>query len=261
MQEAKLYQVVELPVADRILGMLIQYFVDGEDFKTAGKLLYCRLQVDEICEKPTEGQTHVTGYRFKLYAPRRLYDELSREDAFMETLSDRVRAAFAGIMKALNYDDDPTPEFVPDVADIGEDWRLQLGHAVSGKEAHNQAVEARRAVVWNNMRFQTAAELRIAQALEKAQALYLPNCKLSLGYTSREIREPDFLICHRGRWGILQILGDPFHENSTIPTDQDQDSLMREHGIRVIEYVDANDCIHNASAVVTDFLKILEAAY
>lgn len=240
-----------LPEDDHLLGMLVQFFVDGEDFDTAGQLLYCRMEV-----------TFDGEYQFKLVAPRRIYDQLAREDAFMETVGDRVRAALTAVLAALNVNFDPAGlVFAPELTTIGADWRLQLAAAVDGKSAHNQAVGLKKAVVWNDLRFRSAAELRIAQALEKAQVLYLPNCKASLGYKIRETREPDFLICHRGRWGILQIDGEPFRPQSGSAQQTQSDSVIREHGIRIIEYYQAAQCLEDANGVVQHFLKTLAEAY
>lgn len=77
---------------------------------------------------------------------------------------------------------------------------------------HNQAVEAVSARIWNNLRFRSESEVRIAQALDRAGVLFLPNCKARLGSPEgRRNRESDFMICYEGKWGILEMDGEPFH--------------------------------------------------
>jgi len=94
-------------------------------------------------------------------------------------------------------------------------------------------------LAWNNLRFRSASEVRIAEALERAQVLFLPNCMARLGCSRRENRETDFLICHPGKWGILEVDGPLSHPPPRKVDDDDRARLFKAHGIRLVEHFDA----------------------
>jgi hypothetical protein len=57
-----------------------------------------------------------------------------------------------------------------ELLDIDPDWRTELLEIARGRGVHNQA--ARHAPrTWRNLRFRSESEVRIAQALERADAL------------------------------------------------------------------------------------------
>src|SRR5260221_503562 len=104
----------------------------------------------------------------------------------------------------------------------------------------------------------SASSFKIAEALDKANVLFLPNCKARLGIpSSRENREADFLICTDGKWGILEVDGEPFHPPSRTVYDHERDRLFRSHGIRVVEHYDATKCYNEPDTVVQEFLQML----
>jgi len=122
-------------------------------------------------------------------------------------------------------------------------------------------IEAKSARVWNNLRFRSASEVQIAQALDRAGVLFLPNCKARLGLPeSRRNREADFLVGYEGKWGILEVDGEPFHPPSRTAEDHERDRLFHDHGILVVEHFDANKCYENPDDVVRRFLEILKKA-
>jgi very-short-patch-repair endonuclease len=111
---------------------------------------------------------------------------------------------------------------------------------------------------WNNLRFRSATEIRIAHALDRAGVLFLHNCKARLGRASnRQNREADFLICHKGRWGILEVDGDAFHPPTRTAEDHERDRLFQSHGILLVQHFAASECWENADGVVRKFLDLL----
>ncbi len=110
--------------------------------------------------------------------------------------------------------------------DIGiddQDWRAALLEAAQGKGVHNQGVEIpdRKIVTWGLLRFRSESEVRIARALDAAGVLLLPNClaRVEVGQDKRATREADFLVCHNGKWGILEVDG-PFHLGAVVDHEQ-----------------------------------------
>lgn len=122
------------------------------------------------------------------------------------------------------------------------------------EEAHNQAVGAELVKIWKNLRFRSEDEVKIAQALERAGVLFFPNCKGRLTTSeNRQNREPDFLVCHQGNWGILEVDGSQHDAEK----DAERDSFFKVHGISIIERYTAKQCREHADNVVQEFLKIL----
>lgn len=125
-------------------------------------------------------------------------------------------------------------------------------------DVHNQGMGATLPHVWNGLRFRSASEVCIAGALERAGVLFLPNCLARLGGAgNRQNREADFLVCHEGHWGILEVDGAPYHPPSRTVQDHARDRLFRAHGVRVVEHFDADECRERPDSVVCQFLDVL----
>ncbi|MCL5946546.1 MAG: hypothetical protein M1298_00780, partial [Chloroflexi bacterium] len=148
-----------------------------------------------------------------------------------------------------------------ELLDIDPNWRSELLEIARGRGVHNQAATGLISLTWHNLRFRSRTEIRIAEALDRQKILFLPNClaRLNVGL-GRENREADFLICVNGKWGILEVDGEPFHPPSRTAYDHERDRLFRAHGIRVVEHFDAARCFQSPSEVVTEFLEILRKA-
>jgi very-short-patch-repair endonuclease len=113
--------------------------------------------------------------------------------------------------------------------------------------------------LWNNLRFRSESEVKVAEALDRAGVLFLPNCKTRL--TTPEGRrncEADFLICHNGKWGMLEVDGLPYHTPTRTVEDHRRDRYFKEHGIALVEHFDATECYNKPDDVVRRFLKLLE---
>ncbi|MBE9225687.1 hypothetical protein IQ264_09660 [Phormidium sp. LEGE 05292] len=127
------------------------------------------------------------------------------------------------------------------------------------EEINNQGISAE--LRWNNLRFRSKTEIKIAEALEERGILFFPNCKGRLGsLANRQNREPDFLICHNGKWGILYVDGQPYHPASRSAEEHEQDRLFHYHGIVWIQRFDAERCYNQSQKVVQEFLELLSKA-
>lgn len=123
---------------------------------------------------------------------------------------------------------------------------------------HNQATGFQTRREWQGLRFRSESELRVAQALERAGVLFLPNCKARVGPSlGRVTREPDFLICSQGRWGILEVDGEPFHPPERTAQEHERDRLFKQQGVRIVEHFDAARCFTMPDVVVREFLALL----
>jgi hypothetical protein len=146
----------------------------------------------------------------RLTAPYDVYKILTNEE---HPLTRSICHVFSEIMP---FNTDLTGvEAAVELTDPSPNWRDEFQNILSGADIHNQLPDAPKrgqVTTWNNLHFRSATEVRVAQALDRAGVLFLPNCKARLGRGSnRQNREADFLICHEGRWGILEVDGDDFH--------------------------------------------------
>ncbi len=239
----------------------VQFLVDGQEWDAASSLLSChlgQLSVSHVNYEAYGGYGYEIAVNIRLIAPRPIFDKLDHFGD--EGLKNQVRKAFEVVIPERYVF--RGFELRAKVANPGPNWQTDLMQAIEGKAVHNQAVESSSVVVWKNMRFRSASEMRIAEALDRIGIMFLPNCKAAVGEMDRrENREPDFLICHEGKWGILEVDGEPFHPPSRTVQDHERDRLFRDHGIRVVEHFDASECFENADSVVARFLDILNKAY
>lgn len=120
----------------------------------------------------------------------------------------------------------------------------------------NQGVGAK--YTWEKLRFRSNEEIEIASALDSRGVLFYPNCKARLKTsTGQENKETDFLVFYQGKWGILEVDGEPWHPPTRTVHDHERDRLFKVHGIRVVEHYDANRCWNEPDRVVQEFLEIL----
>lgn len=113
---------------------------------------------------------------------------------------------------------------------------------------------------WMGLWFRSQSEVRIAEALDRANVLFAPNPSVRLGVTPdhRGNPEPDFLVIAKGKVGILEVDGAPFHPPERADEHHERDRRFREHGIKVVERFSASDCYGMPDDVVAQFLALLD---
>jgi hypothetical protein len=121
----------------------------------------------------------------------------------------------------------------------------------------SEPTKEEKVILWKGLRFRSQTEVRIAQQLDRRKVIFFPNCKARLGFRERENREPDFLVCYEGKWGILEVDGGDTHPPSRAAEDHERDRLFKQHGIILVEHFDASECWENADGVVRKFLSLL----
>lgn len=134
----------------------------------------------------------------------------------------------------------------------------------SANTANNQGVKFNfnnKTHTWQRLTFRSKTEIKIAEALDRAEVLFLPNCLARLNTPNgRANKEADFLICYNGKWGILEVDG-PYHTPERRVEEQERERIFRRHGIKVVERFDSSRCYENPDAVVQEFFKMLEIGY
>jgi hypothetical protein len=110
----------------------------------------------------------------------------------------------------------------------------------------------------DGLRFRSKTETRIYDALRSRRVLFFPLPTAVLGGTDRVgKREPDFLVCQDGRWGILEVMGEPYHPAATAMRDHDRARGFQDYGLLTIQFYDASRCYEHPDQVVDDFLRRL----
>jgi hypothetical protein len=241
---------------ERLLASAVRFLIDGQEEDAANLLLACTFETWESGDTWYSGDEVLHALHIKLSGPRAAYDALNESG---NPAGQAIRKAVEAVIPAGTYVKHFTIH--AELIDIDPNWRTELLEIARGRGVHNQGVSDPPARVWQNLRFRSASEVRIAQALDRAGVLFLPNCKARLGLDGeRENREPDFLVCHLGKFGILEVDGEPFHPPSRTAQDHTRDRLFRAHGVLVVEHFDASECYENAPGVVRRFLAILSKA-
>ncbi|MGE5659309.1 MAG: pentapeptide repeat-containing protein [Actinomycetota bacterium] len=80
----------------------------------------------------------------------------------------------------------------------------ELTHeSLQSENGHNQGIQSNseeKIYYWNDLRFRSPEQVKIAEALDRASILFFPNSKARLTTPQgRQNQEPDFLIFHQGK--------------------------------------------------------------
>ena len=114
---------------------------------------------------------------------------------------------------------------------------------------------------WENLRFRSKTEIKIAEALDRTGVLFVPNSLARLTTPKgRENKEADFLICYNGKWGVLEVDG-PFHTAERRVEEQERERIFKKNGIKVVERFDSERCYNNPDEVVQEFFKMIDIGY
>jgi hypothetical protein len=234
---------------EQLLAGAVQYLIAGNENAAAVLLLSSTLTLEATGYD--WGQDKIT---FRLTGPRSIYDVIEGDS---NETGDQISSALRAVLPSGFLFDRVSARM--ELVAVEPGWRQELRDVARGTEIHNQAVNADVPRLWNNLRFRSESEVRIAIALDAFGVLFFPNCLGRVGpQEQRRRREADFLICHNNKWGILEVDGEPFHPPERKVQEDERDRLFKHHGILVIEHFDATECFNNAPEVVQRFLMIME---
>lgn len=270
---------VGVPDSDDLLGRAVRFLIDGGDNKAAAILVGSRLKIridgvydNELRTRIRLGDRSADDFwvgafldvTYVVEAPRVGYDALEEQyvneverdwDVYYvgETIREALRAVTPYDIQvrdiAARFDQTPAVE----------GWRKDVAALLLGRETHNQASGPGPMRMWENLRFRSESEKRVAQALDTAGAMFLPNCRArATDDEARRTVEPDFLVCWKGKWGILEVDGEPFHPPTRTVHDHTRDRVFKTHGVMVVEHFDASECFERPAEVVRKFLTLLE---
>lgn len=107
---------------------------------------------------------------------------------------------------------------------------------------------------WNGLRFRSRTEAVMAAAMAKAGVLFFP---LPAAVSEMKKLEPDFLVCADGKWGVLEVHGEPFHTPETATRESERRRWFLQRGVKVMEFYDAGRCYKDPHGVVQEFVSLL----
>jgi hypothetical protein len=120
---------------------------------------------------------------------------------------------------------------------------------------NNCFFETKSVVEHDGLQFRSRTETRIYDELKRRRVLFFPLPAAILGgKNSEQKREPDFLVCQGGKWGVLEVMGDQYHTPQNAPRDHDRAREFSDYGVFMIQFYDASRCYNNTKEVVDDFL-------
>jgi hypothetical protein len=109
---------------------------------------------------------------------------------------------------------------------------------------------------WNGLDFCSEAQVKIAEALDRTNILFIPNFQIRLTSTEgRENKQVDFLIFYQGKSGILEIDRPPSQQDEA--NFRECDRIFQTHGISIIQYYNPTRCSEEPDRVVQEFLGLL----
>lgn len=154
--------------------------------------------------------------------------------------------------------------FTTKLLDIEEDWKNKIKYLIANSKDLNQGLITEKArqrggkevIMYNEMKFASASEVRIAQELEARKILFFPlplAVRNETGDIYKDHREVDFLVCLNGVWGILEVSYHP----DRYEKDAEKDAWFKKSGILCVEHRSAERCYNQPKTVVGEFLTIL----
>lgn len=253
-------------------GSALAFLLEGDDEEAADALARCT--VERVFEETYFGSSVGWTLTINIRCPRAVYDQVRDDNELLNSeashgygdfsvliakgkLAGRLREAVSAVIP--HEADLHHVHYRAHVADIGDKHMLaDMIAQTFGGNINNQAPLAREARFWNDLRFRSATEIKIAQALDEAGVMFFPLCRVRVTLGKQRVtREPDFLVSHHGKWGILEVDGGPFHPATRTTQDHERDRLFHSHGVRVVQHFDAEQCYQHPKLVVNQFLDIL----
>ena len=240
-----------------VLARAVNYLMEGGERREAMLLAECRLGL-ETAGDDLLGLIHEDRVVMRLRATRSTYDVLRVTETHRARHVTRIEAALTIAAEAFgiavgSVQVSLIAERAPD------DWRDRIRTALSVRGGEERTSED--PFRWNGFALKSPGELAIAEELDRRGVLFFPNalCRLSAG-DDRSNREVDFLVCHEGRWGVLEVDGVRSHRGRAV-VDSKRDRLFTLHGVRAVERFPHKECVEAPAKKVDEFLAVLGARH
>jgi very-short-patch-repair endonuclease len=119
---------------------------------------------------------------------------------------------------------------------------------------------------WGGLYLRSEAEVRIAEAPDKAEILFFANARGRVGLQETIISngqltgrvEADFLVFSQGKCVVLEVDGAHHAEGEQVIWDYARDRVLLRSGVPTVRFT-AKDCMERPDEVVAELLSILRA--
>lgn len=242
---------------EQLIASAVQYLIEGNETDAAELLLFCMIEEIDV-QRYSYGSSETTQVQLSLRGPRIACEAI--EDGY-SGVSSQVSKAFSAVLPFDMYLGSIATRATVHVPD--ENWRHDLHELIKGKGVSNQASGAAVNHLWQGFKFRSATEIRIAEALDRAGVLFfpLPKGRVAPAEHRRMNVEPDFVICDEGRWGMLEVDGEPFHPPQRSAIEHDRDRIFKRQGVGFVERFDAKRCYEQPDKVIEEFRLLMVKAY
>jgi hypothetical protein len=209
----------------------------------------------------TEPESDLTSVTFTLFIPPNL---IHQARLTLEAHRGKIEEAIGEGVKYVGGD--PYAQVhVDSVVYAGpptKGWRQETERALQGdgtvaNQARASGTRRRPPFSWNGLAFGSESERRIAEALSKTGVLFFP---LPAAVAKVDVKEPDFVVCAEGKWGILEVQGDRFHRPETAAKEHERGRWFQRLGVRLFQIYDATRCYSEPDEVVKEFLDLLRSS-
>ena len=195
--------------------------------------------------------------------PTVAYELVSDNPTMKQTL---VKAAKAVALGHVSNTDDPGVRLRVKLLDGDRGWQDIAREMILNQKGNNQGLISEMVaqrdrtrndmIVYNETKYASQSEVRIAQELETRQVLFFPlalGIRADTGVNYRDHREVDFLVCEDGTWGILEC---SWHVGR-YEKDSEKNTWFKKSGILCVQHYTAERCYKEPARVVDEFLSIL----
>lgn len=194
--------------------------------------------------------------------PTSAYNTVIKDNHIRKVMERSIATVCKG--HVFDHVEDLEYEYRIKLVEIEENWQNIVRSLIAKSGDSNQGVitekaffkEKKQPYTYNEMKFGSKAEIRIAQEFESRGVLFFPlplAVRAETGNFYRDHREPDFLVCEDGTWGILEVSYHP----DRYEKDAEKDAWFKKSGILCVQHYSAERCYEDAAEVVDEFLAIL----
>lgn len=204
----------ELASVEQLHATAAHYLLDGGEFQVGELLILSSLSCAPSGESWMNGSYLTSGALLTLVGPRLACDAIND---YSSDVNQKIRDAFAAALGPFRFVSSlvgaleritPTPG-----------WKEEMAERLRGQQTNNQAKDhsSEPPQRWQGLGFRSVTEVVVAKALDDADVLFLSLCatRVTLEGEQRGTFFPDFLVCQRGKWGILEVDGEPWHPPGT----------------------------------------------
>jgi hypothetical protein len=200
---------------------------------------------------------------FYLDVPVSAYLLIAADQKLQDTLRRAFRAVVTGHQPPV-AGDDIAVEIRMKLMPVENGWQEVVRDEITKSKGSNQglvsellaAKNGRPVITYNELRYASNSEVRIAQEFERRKVLFFPltvGIRADTGTSYKDHREVDFLVCQDGVWGILEVAYHP----DRYEQDKEKDAWFKKSGILCIEHYTSERCYNASKEVVQEFLSHL----